>query len=262
VSQSIHDVEQILSDCFRSFASFPGGALVERDGAFGVRTRVPISFFSGIASTSLTTDDEVDEVSAIFREAKTPFRWWLTPSTKPAHLETLLLERRFRHVYDARGMVADLSKAPLDAPVPAGTTIRRVTSAREFDAYIEIFMEAFARYAHERELWRGAFEHFGFEESSPWTHYVGFAGDDPVSTTSLLAAGDLAGIYNVATVPRARGRGIGRAVTLAAMRRGRELGASRAVLQSSEMGYGVYLAIGFEDICPLRLYDWRPEYER
>jgi ribosomal protein S18 acetylase RimI-like enzyme len=75
-------------------------------------------------------------------------------------------------------------------------------------------------------------------------------------------AGDLGGIYQVATLPAARGRGIGRAVTLAAMKHARDLGAKRAVLQSSEMGYPVYRAIGFEDVCALRLYDWKPEYEK
>lgn len=49
------------------------------------------------------------------------------------------------------------------------------------------------------------------------------------------------------TVADARGRGFGRAVTLAAMHAGAEAGAAVAVLQSTEMGHGVYRRLGFEE---------------
>ncbi|MGZ8515517.1 MAG: GNAT family N-acetyltransferase, partial [Candidatus Limnocylindrales bacterium] len=49
------------------------------------------------------------------------------------------------------------------------------------------------------------------------------------------------------TLPDARGRGLGRAITLAAMRHGAGAGAAIAVLQSSEVGYRLYRGLGFED---------------
>ena len=57
--------------------------------------------------------------------------------------------------------------------------------------------------------------------------------------------GDLVGIYSVATVPDARGGGLGRAVTLAAMRDGATAGARHAILESSSMGLPVYSRLGF-----------------
>jgi ribosomal protein S18 acetylase RimI-like enzyme len=54
-------------------------------------------------------------------------------------------------------------------------------------------------------------------------------------------------ISNVATLPEARNRGLGRAVTLAAMHAGAEAGATIAVLESSEMGLNVYRRLGFEE---------------
>lgn len=262
MSDLVHDAERILRDCFASFAEYPNATLIHDDDAFGVITDMQIAFFSGIASSRLAVDADVDRISARFRERSTPFRWWLTPLTRPVHLETLLLERRFRHVYDANGMVADLAKTPFDGPLPQGLTIRRLTNIVELEAWLDVIIPTFSRPDEERGVWREAFGFFGFEESSTWAHFVGFVEDRPVSTTSVLLAGELGGIYHVATLPQARGRGIGRAVTLAAMKHARDRGAQRAVLQSSEMGFGVYRSIGFEDVCPLRLYDWRPEYEK
>ncbi|HET8796662.1 MAG TPA: GNAT family N-acetyltransferase [Thermoanaerobaculia bacterium] len=258
----LHDAERILRECFRNFAAYPGATIVEDSGVFGVMTNLPISFFSGIAATDIGGGEDVDRIAARFRRRGLPFRWWLTPSVRPPDLETLLLERGFRHTYDARGMVADLDAVDFDTSLEPGVVIRRLTNLDEFEDWLDVFILSFARPAEERAVWREAYEFFGFDADAEWTHFVGYRDGAPVSTTSVLHAGDLGGIYQVATVPQARGRGIGRAVTLAAMKHARHRGARRAVLQSSEMGFGVYRAIGFEDVCPLRLYDWRPEYER
>ena len=48
------------------------------------------------------------------------------------------------------------------------------------------------------------------------------------------------------------------AVTLAALREARDLGFTIGVLGSSEMGYGVYLRLGFIEYCRIGLYEWRP----
>jgi GNAT superfamily N-acetyltransferase len=60
----------------------------------------------------------------------------------------------------------------------------------------------------------------------------------------------------VCTVERVRRRGIGAAVTLAALREARDLGSRTGVLGSSEMGYPVYRRLGFEEYCRIGLYEW------
>ncbi|MGH2634422.1 MAG: GNAT family N-acetyltransferase, partial [Tepidiformaceae bacterium] len=64
----------------------------------------------------------------------------------------------------------------------------------------------------------------------------------------------LAGVYNVATVPALRRRGIGAAMTWHAIRRGHALGCSVAILQSSEMGLHVYEQMGFRHIGAYRTF--------
>ena len=76
----------------------------------------------------------------------------------------------------------------------------------------------------------------------------------PVAAAGLFVAAGVAGIYNVATVPEARGRGIGRAVTAAALAEAVARGEHTAALGSSEMGFPVYSHLGFREVSRLRSY--------
>jgi len=70
-----------------------------------------------------------------------------------------------------------------------------------------------------------------------------------------MAAG-VAGIYNVGTVPEARGKGIGAAITLAPLLEARSRGYKIAILHASELGYSVYRRLGFQDYCQMNIYVW------
>jgi GNAT superfamily N-acetyltransferase len=69
----------------------------------------------------------------------------------------------------------------------------------------------------------------------------------PVATAETSLQRGVLGIFGVATVPNARRRGIGAAITAHAIR-DRAGEADLAFLQSSEMGHGVYERIGFRDV--------------
>lgn len=86
------------------------------------------------------------------------------------------------------------------------------------------------------------------ESGSGLALFVLFDGPAVVSTSLAFVTGDTLAIWNVATLGEARGRGFGRLVTLAALHHGRDHGATSAVLESTELGYGVYRALGFEEV--------------
>lgn len=73
--------------------------------------------------------------------------------------------------------------------------------------------------------------------------------DGVVAATSYaLTIDDATGIFNVATAPEFRGRGLGAALTARAAKDGFAAGAEFAFLQASALGHPVYLRLGFRDV--------------
>jgi ribosomal protein S18 acetylase RimI-like enzyme len=85
----------------------------------------------------------------------------------------------------------------------------------------------------------------------PVRNYLGFLDDKAVCTSTVFYGAGVAGIYDVATLPEARGRGLGTALTLAPLLDARQAGYRIGVLQSSEMGFGVYKRMGFRHLCQI-----------
>jgi ribosomal protein S18 acetylase RimI-like enzyme len=71
-------------------------------------------------------------------------------------------------------------------------------------------------------------------------------GDDVVRATSgCNVLGTAASVMFVNTDPGWRGRGIGRAMTAAALRAARDAGAAQACLDATEAGLSLYRRLGF-----------------
>ena len=80
--------------------------------------------------------------------------------------------------------------------------------------------------------------------------FVGRLDKKPVATSIAIRSGDASGVYNVGTLPEARRRGVGSAVTWAAVGAGRAWGCDTVVLQSSVMGLSMYAEMGFRTVAP------------
>jgi GNAT superfamily N-acetyltransferase len=111
-----------------------------------------------------------------------------------------------------------------------------------------------------RELLLGLLARHGFGRPADVRYFLASEGDRPLATALLFL--DAPGIYDVATPPQARGRGIGTAITSAALRAAREVGHTLGVLQASPMGYSVYRRMGFREHCRFHLYfGYHPAHE-
>lgn len=255
-------VEAAIVDCFQSYAALPDASIEEREGLISVRTAVPLPFFNGVPRAALDGDagERIRETVARFRETGTPFRWWITPSSAPADLIEQLTANGFRHTYDAPGMALDLADLREQPPID-GFDIRRIRNAEELRTWVSVFATGFNRPEPEHAVWHSAFLSFGFDPDARWRHYLGVLNGQPVATATVCVGEEIAGIYHVFTHADARGRGIGAAVTRAALEEGRNAGCRYGALQSSEMAFSVYKTLGFRHCCDLTLYDWRPEYE-
>jgi ribosomal protein S18 acetylase RimI-like enzyme len=84
--------------------------------------------------------------------------------------------------------------------------------------------------------------------------YVGYHAGEPVAASSLVITGDVAGVYNVATLPRFRRHGYGEAMTAHALGRGAELGCSMGTLQATLQGRSIYERMGFHTVAHYLTY--------
>ena len=128
-------------------------------------------------------------------------------------------------------------------PIPAGLRIVEACTADELAAFERTFIDGYPapalQPARSGTLFRaGAL-------GGPSQFWLGYVHGRLVTVAVSCVLAGVVGIYFVATLPDARGRGYGAAITDAAARANADL---PAVLQSSDMGRPVYERIGFETL--------------
>ena len=218
---------------------------------------LPLAVFNRVIGVRLTTDDadrRIDETIANFTAVGARHSWWLDPYATPTGLGARLEALGYlRDEQPTPGMAIDLDYLPA-LELPSGASARFVTDE---DGMRDSMMIAGAGFGMPDELLsplmgllapvvHGATESIRIAVLSLDAR--------PAATALVATQGELAGIYSVATVPESRGRGLGRAATLAVLHDARDRGASTAVLESTEMGYPVYRGIGFRDLGDFRVY--------
>jgi GNAT superfamily N-acetyltransferase len=218
---------------------------------------VPVPLFNHVYSTRLAQEENVDarieEVMGSFAEREVPFMWSVGPFTQPSDLGARLESRGLSREEEMPGMAVDLRAINEDLPSSAHAT-ERVSSTEVLRECIEIMRVGFELPELTSEVLFEAFTAMGLTAESPLRSYVGRIEGEAVAASSLFLAAGVAGIYNVATLPKARRQGLGAAVTLEGLREARELGYHIAVLQSSAMGLGVYRRLGFEQYSTYSVY--------
>jgi ribosomal protein S18 acetylase RimI-like enzyme len=159
----------------------------------------------------------------------------------------------------APGMVADLQQMNEAAltQVPPGFVIEVVRDEPTLYDFKRVFVESYEIPDWAGQAWVDATLRVGMGRT-PWKMYVGRLNGEPVATNMLFNGGGVASVYAVATLPSARGKGIGGAITLKPLLEARELGYRYAVLFATEMGIHTYERIGFKlTNARINRYLWR-----
>ncbi len=83
---------------------------------------------------------------------------------------------------------------------------------------------------------------------------VGYHANEPVATSRMSCLGTIADVMGVTTIPDLRRRGYGTAMTWAAIAEGAQRDCTIASLTATEMGYPVYVRMGFQPVCVFHTY--------
>lgn len=252
-------IEDNLSDQFAIFARYIPQASWRDDGETKVfLTGIPSPVFNGVFQAQLDADRldaQIEDMMAAFKAIGAPMYWWTGPATRPADLGSHLQAHGLHHEYDFPGMAMDLLTLG-DAEPPAGLAIERVGSARSLRTWCDVLARSFALPTLVGDAFMDAFVRTGLGEDLPWRWYLGLLDGEPVATSLLAVSAGVAGVYYVSTLPEARRRGFGSAMTLRPLLDARGLGYRAGILRSSEMGVRVYRSLGFRECCKIGRYVW------
>ena len=223
-------------------------------------SHLPYPLFNSVVRARFApdaADAAIDERIRACADRNVPMLWWTGPSTTPLDIGERL-ERRGFLLEPALGMVGDIDYISAQ---PSSTVIdvQAVCDPATMATWSRVLCHAFGAPQTFGEAFADLAAAIGLGTSSPFRHFLGFLNGEAVATCSLFLGAGVAGIYDVGTLPERRRRGIGGAITRAAVADAAAAGYRTAILQSSAVGAAMYRALGFNEVCAIGQYVWAPE---
>jgi GNAT superfamily N-acetyltransferase len=231
---------------FGSTAERVPGALVAHDGGvLLVASGLPIRIFNAVMiERDTATAEAIADAVATLRERAVPF---------VVHLRRRA-DDRFVPAVKRLGLELPADHAPMPGmamPLPAGRAratpgldIRQVVDAAGQEDHVLTSAAGFGAPPDSIRPWIGT----DMWERPGVAMYVGYVDDNAVTTGVGIVSGRTIGIYNVATIPSARKRGFGTAITHRIAADGEAAGCDVAALQASNMGRPVYEQLGYRTV--------------
>ena len=257
------DLDDVLADADRNMveawegliANTPRPGRTELDGVLALSSGLPVPLFNPAYVTGAITDPAatVEAITAHYGGLGLPHCLVFREAVAPGLAEACTAAGMVEHWQPPLMLLDPIPEAP-STPAPDGLDVRAVDAA-SVDAYVDVIAAGFEM---PRDLAAMALGEALLLESPGFTGFLATLDGEPVATSGLFLTGTTAGVYNVATVPAARGRGIGAAVTWSAALAGRAAGAPRSILQASEAGEPVYTRMGYATPARYRQFEPAP----
>ncbi len=252
-------IESNLFEMLTLFASVQPSGLDHGSGMVRFMTGIRYPMCNGIFRAQLKEegiDAAIETALAPFKAHRVPMYWWIGPKTEPDILGQRLEAHDLIHAGQLHGMAIDLAEVAESMPAHTAFVTERVRDREMLDAFFHPFrIDA----PMPRTVAAALFELFckaGLKEDSLLHHYVAWYKGEPVACCSMLHAAQVAGLYNVATLPAMRGQGIASAMVLTALGAARTMGCHLGVLESLPSHLDLYRRLGFIEQCRMDVYAW------
>lgn len=257
------ETEAVFVAALSAFRDVPG-IRVHDDGDL-VRTMAPGRphvFLNAVVRVALepaTLEARVREVEDGYRREGLPVAWWLSTVSRPADITRRLERLGLRRVDEDTGMVVDLADRPAtterqaDAP-SEGVRVAEVADDSDLAVWIDVIARSYGWRDPPRARDMEALYDPVSAPAAGRRQLLARIGGEGVGCASLFEADGQAWVTNVGTVPEARGRGVGAAVTSACLDLAVARGHARAWLAASAMGRPLYERLGFVSTGPLLAY--------
>ena len=227
------------------------GAVDDSGGLMRRATGSPLPFFSWLYVTSDDVDeDALADAVAWFDARDQPFSVRLREH-QTTRYDATLRSLGFGPELEMPGMVA--TPIPSVTGTPDGLTVERVADLPSYDE----FTARVAPGAPGDWLTTDAYRSFMTPHAladPDLAMFVGRVDGRPLANAAARVDDGVVVVFAVGTEPAYRRRGIGAAMTAAALEWGREQGADLAFLTSSEMAKRMYGSMGFRTVDTWHFY--------
>jgi GNAT superfamily N-acetyltransferase len=248
-------VEDNLEDFMRAVSSEPVFTRSDDQDVIAVWSSYPFPLMNSLTCARFapgTVEQRAREVVQPFLDRGLPFLWWTTPSGHAAELGPVLTDLGMQGEA-VPGMYLEVTR-PVDPRIGEGVEVRLVEGA-EIPESIDVMLEGFEMPDFIHEAFHGM---RALVDSEQMIQVTAWLDGRAVGCGSGWVSGSTVGLYNITTLPRARRRGIGYAVTATLVNAAFERGATAVVLHASDDGLPVYERLGFESVCEVPQYVWLP----
>lgn len=239
-------IEENAAELLMAMGAAGGGSQRADDRAEWTIGGSPIDYHNAVVRAS--DADVVAESLVEMKKHGVPGTWHAGPSMRIDR--TALTAAGFVPGGSEPGMavrIQDLT-APLAVP---GLSITRVADDAGLAVWESTLGQGFGEGEREARWVASTYRQLGYGD--PWRHYLGWLDGTPVATATVFLGAGVAGLYFVMTIPEARRRGIGAAISYDVLH---SADPEYAVLESSPAGRSVYEALGFREYCTIELYEW------
>jgi GNAT superfamily N-acetyltransferase len=228
------------SDAFEVLVADLGGDFRRYGAVDAFLGNLPLPFANGCLVLNEANPADLDAAIEWVESGKVPFQVRVDESVLRPMIEVI---ERHALVRDPEAMPAMVLRPIPEIPDPApGVAVERIDH-RGYDEFVALLVASGIAAEWATRIFPSRLI------DTPDTAYLLARLDGrPVGISVAVHTGESGGIYSVATLEDARRRGVGTAVTWAAVKAIRDWGCAAAVLQSSVMGYPVYRAMGFEEV--------------
>ena len=226
----------------RIIALSPKPGRVEHHGLLSLSSGIPMALFNPTYAVSSIDDPTaaVESVTAHYASLGSAYAVVFRDDVAPGLADACAAAGMVEHWRMPLMVLDPIPGSPEGADVD-GLEVRAVDDTG-VEAYVDVLAAGFGMPRDIAALLMGKEL---LLDTPGFTGFLGILDGEPVATSGVYVTGGIAGVYNVATLPAARGKGVGAAVTWAAALAGAAAGATRSILQASEMGAPVYTRMGY-----------------
>ena len=238
--------ENFTATAWRFCSAVEGARVERRDGVLVALTGLPLRLFNQVV---LESDDAspavVADSIAIARERGDRFVVNLRAGTDD-RLEPLVRDLGLVRL-SAGPWMPGMAMHPAATTATAGDANHEIRRADDPGGIADHVRASAEGFGIPEDVIGAIVDDRLLEDADTWV-YVGYTDGEPVTSGLAFRTGRTVGVYNIATVERARRRGLGAAMTSRLVADGAAAGCDVAILQASSMGFPIYERLGFRTV--------------